>query len=139
MVSKSQIRVTYVADFMLNEFLIPFYTRFIYGTEVVIFSMPEVTALFPSPWSSGAKIRISIINLRIVCLNSNKNYIYHWNIYSYIEFHSNYLHNISTIIKTENPIMTQRSCINPGTFSFVFSLSKISNTQTYKMVPPANA
>ena len=51
-----------------------FHTKFIYGTEVVIFSMPEVTALFPSPWSSGAKIRISIINLRIVCLNSNRNY-----------------------------------------------------------------
>ena len=36
-----------------------FHTWFIYGTEVVIFSMPEVTALFPSPWSSGAIIWMS--------------------------------------------------------------------------------
>ena len=39
----------------------------------------------------------------------------------------------------QNPRITQNNWTKPGTFTLDFSLSRISNTATYKRVPAASA
>ena len=41
--------------------------------------------------------------------------------------------------KVANPKITKSSCTSPGTFSLLFSRSRISNTHTYNKVPAARA
>ena len=51
----------------------------------------------------------------------------------------NYLRSMDTVNRVQKPRTTNNSCNNPGTFSLLFSLSRISNTQTYSKVPAAIA